>query len=185
MRFLAFLAAACAAAASAAPPPAPAALAPLAAGARVEAYFTPADDVAGVIASRIAAARRSVQVQAFLFTHRGIADALAKAARRGVAVEVIGDARQFEAGGLPVLRRLERAGARVWLHGAHAAFHHKVVIVDAAADDPVVVTGSFNFTRAAQERNAENVVVISASPALAARFAAEFARHRAEAARLQ
>ncbi|MGE0355470.1 MAG: phospholipase D-like domain-containing protein [Burkholderiales bacterium] len=152
---------------------------------RVEAYFTPADDVAGVIAARIAGARRSVQVEAYLFTHRGLAAALAKAARRGVAVEVIGDARQHETGGLPVLRSLDRAGARVWLHDGHAAFHNKFVLVDAGTPGAVVVTGSFNFTRSAQERNAENVVVITGSPALAARFAAQFERHRASAARLQ
>lgn len=153
--------------------------------ARVEAWFTPGDDVARVIAQRIAAARERVQVQAYLFTHRGIAAALAKAARRGVVVEVIGDARQHESGGLPVLKGLDRAGARIWLSSDHAAFHNKVVLVDAGTADAVVVTGSYNFTQAAQEKNAENVVVISGSPAVAARFARDFERHRARASRLQ
>ena len=153
--------------------------------ARVEAWFTPGDDVARVISQRIAAARERVQVQAYLFTHRGIAAALARAARRGVAVEVIGDARQHETGGLPVLRGLDRAGARIWLSADHAAFHNKVVLVDAGTAGAVVVTGSFNFTQAAQEKNAENVVVISGSPEVAARFARDFERHRARASRLQ
>ena len=153
--------------------------------ARVQAYFTPGDDVAAVIAGRIGAARHSVQVQAYLFTHRGIAAALARAARRGVAVEVIGDARQHETGGLPVLKGLDRAGARIWLSSDHAAFHNKVVLVDAGTAGAVVVTGSFNFTQAAQEKNAENVVVISGSPEVAARFARDFERHRARASRLQ
>jgi len=153
--------------------------------ARVEAYFTPGDDVARVIAERIAAARRTVQVEAYLFTHRRIASALAKAARRGVAVDVIGDAKQQEAGGLPVLRSLDRAGVRVWLQGEYAAFHNKVILVDAGTPSAVVITGSYNFTKAAQEKNAENIVVVSGSPALAARFAAEFERHLARASRLQ
>ena len=158
---------------------------PAPAPARVEAYFTPGDDVARVISERIAAARRTVQVEAYLFTHRRIAASLAKAAQRGVAVDVIGDARQQEAGGLPVLRSLDRAGVRVWLQGEYAAFHNKVVLVDAATPSAVVITGSYNFTRAAQERNAENIVVVSGSPALAARFAADFERHLARASRLQ
>ncbi len=173
-RVLALAAAALAAAASAAPP------AP-----RVEAYFTPGDDVARVIADRVAGARQSVQVQAYVFTSRRIAAALAKAAQRGVAVELVGDAKQHEAGGLPVLKSLQRAGVRIWLAGDYAAFHNKVVLVDAATPTAVVVTGSYNFTRAAQENNAENVVVISGSPEVARRFARDFERHRDRASRLQ
>ncbi len=177
-------AAACLAATLAAAQPAPrtgAAPAP----ARVEAYFTPGDDVAGVIAGRIEAARHAVQVQAYLFTHRGIAAALAKAARRGVTVELVGDARQHESGGLPVVKSLARAGVRVWLSGDYAAFHNKVVLVDAGTPSAVVITGSYNFTQAAQEKNAENVVVISGSPEVARRFARDFERHRDAASRLQ
>ena len=39
---------------------------------------------------------------------------------------------------------------------AHAIAHNKVMVVDGAT----VVTGSFNFTKAAEERNAENLLVI-------------------------
>jgi phosphatidylserine/phosphatidylglycerophosphate/cardiolipin synthase-like enzyme len=173
------------AAAFAAAAGAPAGRAPAAEAARVEAYVTPGDDVEGIIAGRIARARRTVQVQAYLFTNRRIAAALGKAARRGVSVEVIGDARQHEAGGLPVLKGLDRAGARIWLADGHAAFHNKVVLVDAATAAAVVITGSYNFTQAAQDKNAENVVVISGSPGVAARFARDFERHRAAASRLQ
>ena len=156
-----------------------------AASARVEAYFTPGDDVARIIAGHIAAARHTVQVQAYLFTNRRLATALAKAARRGVSVELVGDAKQHEAGGLPVLKGLDRAGVRIWLAADYAAFHNKVVLVDAGTPSAVVVTGSYNFTQAAQEKNAENVVVISGSPEVAARFARDFERHRARASRLQ
>jgi phosphatidylserine/phosphatidylglycerophosphate/cardiolipin synthase-like enzyme len=159
--------------------------APSSHAARVEAYFTPGDDVARVIVERIAAARHTVQVQAYLFTHRRIAAALAQAARRGVAVDLVGDARQQEAGGLPVLKSLDRAGVRIWLTAEYAAFHGKTVLVDAATPSAVVITGSYNFTQAAQERNAENVVVISGSPGIAERFSRDFERHRARASRLQ
>jgi phosphatidylserine/phosphatidylglycerophosphate/cardiolipin synthase-like enzyme len=151
----------------------------------IEAYFTPGDDVARVIAERIANARETVQVQAYLFTDRRIATALAKAAQRGLAVDLVGDAKQQEAGGLPVLKQLDRAGVRIWLQGDYAAFHNKVVLIDARTASPVVITGSYNFTRAAQEKNAENVVVIAGDSAIAARFAKDFERHRARASRLQ
>jgi len=38
----------------------------------------------------------------------------------------------------------------------HAIAHNKVMIIDGEA----VITGSFNFTKAAEESNAENLLVI-------------------------
>jgi len=152
--------------------------------ARVESYFTPGDEVDRVVTSRIDAARRSLHVAAYLFTHRRIAAALARAAKRGVAVELVADASQYQAGGLPRLRELDRAGVRIWLRDGLAAFHHKVVIVDAGASGATVLTGSFNFTQAAQDRNAENLVVIE-SREVVARFLADFERHRDASSRLQ
>jgi phosphatidylserine/phosphatidylglycerophosphate/cardiolipin synthase-like enzyme len=166
-------------------PPAPAPAADRAApNARVESYFTPGDDVERVVASRIDAAKRTLHVSAYLFTNRRIAAAFAKAARRGVEVELVADASQHQSGGLPRLRELDRAGVRIWLREGLAAFHHKVVIVDARTPAATVVTGSFNFTQAAQEKNAENIVVIE-SREVAGRFLADFERHRAASSRLQ
>ena len=155
-----------------------------AANARVEAYFTPGDEVDRVVAARIDAARRSIHVAAYLFTNRRIAAALARAAKRGAAVELVADASQYSSGGLPRLRDLDRAGVRIWLREGLAAFHHKVVIVDAGTAGATVLTGSFNFTQAAQDRNAENLVVIE-SREVAGRFLADFERHRAASSRLQ
>ena len=85
-----------------------------------------------------------------------------------------------------MLKQLERAGVRIWLQGDYAAFHNKVVL-DRCADTPapVVVTGSYNFTQAAQSKNAENIVVISGARDVAQRYARDFERHRASASRLQ
>ena len=140
--------------------------------------FTPADDVAGMIVSRIGQARQSVRMQAYLFTDRRIANALLAARKRGVEVEVIGDAAQRDSGGLPHLRALARAGVRVYLNGAHAAAHDKIVILDGDSAAAAVITGSYNFTHAAQAKNAENVVVISGNRAVTDRFVENFARHR-------
>jgi phosphatidylserine/phosphatidylglycerophosphate/cardiolipin synthase-like enzyme len=146
--------------------------------ARVEAAFTPGDDVAGLIVRQIAKSRHSVQMQAYLFTDRQIANALLAARRRGVEVEVIGDAAQYEAGGLPFLAPLARAGARVYLNAAQAASHNKIIIVDGGHPGAAVITGSYNFTHAAQSKNAENVVVISGNAALTGRFVDNFVLHR-------
>lgn len=144
----------------------------------VEVAFTPADDVAGMIVSRIGRAKDSVRMQAYLFTDRRIANALLAARKRGVEVELIGDAAQRDSGGLPHLKALARAGVRVYLNGAHAAAHDKIVIIDGDSPAAAVITGSYNFTHAAQARNAENVVVISGNRVVTDRFVENFARHR-------
>ena len=48
----------------------------------------------------------------------------------------------------------------------HAIAHNKVMIIDGNT----VITGSFNFTKAAEEKNAENVIVLKDNPALAQRY---------------
>ncbi|HUJ01911.1 MAG TPA: phospholipase D-like domain-containing protein [Usitatibacter sp.] len=150
--------------------------------AEVEVLFTPGDDVEGLLVQRIAGARDSVYVQAYLFTDRRIARALLDALHRGVQVEVIGDARQAADGGLPWLRALARAGARVYLDATARASHNKIVILDGDRPEAAVVTGSYNFTRSAQSRNAENVVVISANRTVTDRYVANFRARRAQAA---
>jgi len=144
--------------------------------AKVEAAFTPGDDISDLIAQRIARSRESVRMQAYLFTDRHIAGALYAAMRRGVKVEIVADAAQQQAGGLPLLEPLHRAGARVYLNTSHAASHNKIVIVDGTT----VITGSYNFTQAAQSRNAENVVVISGNRAITGRFVDNFEYHRSQ-----
>ena len=143
----------------------------------VEVAFTPGDDIAGLIVKRIGAAKERVQMQAYLLTDRRIANALLAARKRGVEVEVIGDAAQQRTGGHPHLKALDRAGVRVFLNGALASAHDKIVIVDGASDAAVVITGSYNFTRSAQEKNAENVVVLSGNRAVTDRFVQNFGRH--------
>jgi phosphatidylserine/phosphatidylglycerophosphate/cardiolipin synthase-like enzyme len=148
--------------------------------ARIEAAFTPGDDIAALLTQRIARSRKSVQVQAYLMTDRRIANALLAARRRGVEVEVIGDAAQHASGGLPHLGALERAGARIFLNAAHAASHNKIVIIDGAGDGATVITGSYNFTQAAQSKNAENVVVISGNRRVTDRFVENFELQRGQ-----
>jgi phosphatidylserine/phosphatidylglycerophosphate/cardiolipin synthase-like enzyme len=43
-------------------------------------------------------------------------------------------------------------------------------------DDQTVLTGSFNFTKAAEEQNAENLLVIH-DPQLAAKYAQNWKQH--------
>jgi phosphatidylserine/phosphatidylglycerophosphate/cardiolipin synthase-like enzyme len=47
-----------------------------------------------------------------------------------------------------------------YIDDKHAIAHNKIMIIDKAT----VITGSFNFTKAAEEKNAENVLIIKDKP---------------------
>jgi phosphatidylserine/phosphatidylglycerophosphate/cardiolipin synthase-like enzyme len=146
--------------------------------ANVEIAFSPRDDVRSMIVERIGRAKESVQMQAYLLTDRRVAHALVAARKRGVEVEVIGDAIQHGTGGLPHAKALDRAGVRVFLNESFVSAHDKIIIVDGGSDAGFVITGSYNFTSSAQERNAENVVVLSGNRAVTGRYLANFEFHR-------
>ncbi len=54
------------------------------------------------------------------------------------------------------LHELQRAKIEVGIDKVPSIAHNKVIIIDKKK----VITGSFNFTAAADKRNAENVIVI-------------------------
>jgi phosphatidylserine/phosphatidylglycerophosphate/cardiolipin synthase-like enzyme len=154
---------------------------PFAATGTVQYAFTPGDRADDMIIAAIAAARREVLVQAFSFTHRRIGSALAAARRRGVEVVVLADAEQMRTNSSSALRDLARAGVPVMLDEQHAWAHNKVMVIDAGFDDCAVITGSYNFTSAAQQRNAENVLILRGNAPLCEAYRNNWLRHRAHA----
>lgn len=145
--------------------------------ARVEAAFTPGDDIGGKVVAAIQRARRQVLVQAYSFTHDDIARALLEAYRRGVEVRIIADRGQTEQMERSLVPGLAKAGIPVWLDGEHQSAHNKLMVIDAGTPAAVIITGSFNFTRAGQYKNAENEVFISGNEALAQAYVRNWQRH--------
>ncbi len=145
--------------------------------ATVRAAFTPQEDVAGQIVAAVRQAKHQILVQAFSFTHDGIAQALIEAHKRGVEVKLIADREQTEKMDHGQVPRLAMAGIPVWLDGEHQSAHNKVMVIDAGSAAAQVLTGSFNFTKAAQYKNAENVVFLSGNPALAEAYARNWQSH--------
>jgi phosphatidylserine/phosphatidylglycerophosphate/cardiolipin synthase-like enzyme len=150
---------------------------------RVELAFTPGDAIDARIVAAIDAAEREVLVLAYTFTQTRIAKALVAAHRRGVAVEVLADRAQTRETPHGVVPLLVDAGVPVWLDGNFAAAHNKVVVIDADLDRAVAITGSYNFTVAAQKRNAENVAIFRDQPDVAQAYRAYFRRLQARALR--
>jgi phosphatidylserine/phosphatidylglycerophosphate/cardiolipin synthase-like enzyme len=147
----------------------------------VEALFSPHDDIEAAILRVLRGARRSIHVQAYLFTSRALAAALIEAKARGVRVEVLADGEQAARAENSRIPQLLEAGIAVALEVRYAAAHNKIILVDAAEAGGAVVTGSYNFTYSARLRNAENVVVLRGNPPVLRAYLDNWKRHRAEA----
>jgi phosphatidylserine/phosphatidylglycerophosphate/cardiolipin synthase-like enzyme len=67
---------------------------------------------------------------------------------------------------------LANSGIPPMIDAAHGIAHNKVMVIDGET----VITGSFNFTKAAEEKNAENLLVIR-DKALARRYLENWQEH--------
>ncbi len=127
----------------------------------IQVYFSPGGGATAAVVEALAHATNSVLVQAYSFTSAPIAEALVEARRRGVQVQVILDESQ-RTERYSEADFLQHNDMRTLIDAQHAIAHNKIMIIDGY----LVLTGSFNFTRAAEERNAENLLVIN-DPVLA------------------
>ena len=137
-----------------------------------ETFFSPRGGCTQAVVHELRSARQSILVQAYSFTSAPIAGALVEAARRGVLVEVVLD-KSNRTGKYSSADFVAHAGIPTWIDDRHAIAHNKVIIIDEAT----VITGSFNFTKAAEESNAENLLVLR-STELASRYTQQFLEHR-------
>jgi phosphatidylserine/phosphatidylglycerophosphate/cardiolipin synthase-like enzyme len=140
--------------------------------ATVSVCFTPAQTCVGEIVQAIDNAHTEVLVQAYTFTSHEIFPALVRAYGRGVNVEVLLDRTATAAA-----TYLDSQGIPVDVDPAPGIAHEKSMIIDRA----LVIAGSYNWTRAAEHRNSEDVTFI-ASPAVAGWFAENWNRRRAVSA---
>ena len=138
--------------------------------------FSPKGGCTDAIVAAIDRAQHVVEMQGYSFTSRPIGSALVAAKRRGVKVTLVLDAaatseHRGEAD------YVVRNGVPVFLDARHALAHNKVLLVDGRT----LITGSFNFTRAAEEDNAENVLVLHDQPDLQDAYEDNFRQHLAHA----
>ena len=121
----------------------------------IEVHFSPNGGCTETVVKELRAAKSTIRVQAYLFTSVPIAKALVDAHKRGVDVRVILDQSQ-RTDKYSSADFMAHAGILTLIDAKHAVAHNKVMVIDGET----VVTGSFNFTKAADEKNAENLLVI-------------------------
>jgi phospholipase D len=117
--------------------------------------FTPGDNCANKIIRAITQTKKEILVQAYSFSDASIAKALVLARARGVDVRIILDKSQLKAryGLIPYFIS---NNINPIIDNEVAIAHNKIIILDRHT----VITGSYNYTGAAKNKNAENVVII-------------------------
>ena len=142
-------------------------------GCTVDVLFSPDGGCEDRIIEEIEGAKKAIRVQMYFFTSKPITEALIEAHKRGIKVEIILDKSQQKMtyGRFRVLRR---AGISVYFDSEHAIANNKIMLIDRRT----VITGSYNFTKAAEEKNAENVLIIKGEADVLDRYRANFKAHR-------
>jgi mitochondrial cardiolipin hydrolase len=122
-----------------------------------------------VLHDEIAASQHTVDAVVYKFDAKPLRKALHDALERGLAVRIVADEEASE-GDKSDLRRIARHGAKVRLWKKEK-LHAKFVTLDGRR----VVTGSFNWTKSADDHNVELLIRYD-DPAVAARFSELFQR---------
>ena len=121
----------------------------------VSSYFSPDRGAAAVLIGFIDRCKSKIDVAIYAITHDDIAEALCRAHRRGVKVRILVDELQARSR-YSDDEKLILEGISLKEDATSGAMHNKFIIGDGSA----VITGSFNWSKNADERNAENFVII-------------------------
>jgi phosphatidylserine/phosphatidylglycerophosphate/cardiolipin synthase-like enzyme len=117
-------------------------------------FFSPNGGAENAIVRSIDSAKKHIRVQAYSFTSKPIAEALIRAKDRGCDISIILDRTQRTARGSQYQKCAEKIPVR--FDTRVRIQHNKVIIIDSAR----VITGSFNFSNAAERSNAENLLIL-------------------------
>jgi phosphatidylserine/phosphatidylglycerophosphate/cardiolipin synthase-like enzyme len=139
-------------------------------------YFSPHGGATDAVVCAVSAATQQMLVQAYSFTSAPIAKALVEAHACRVKVLAVLDT-SHETETYSAATFLAHAGIQTLIAAAHAIAHNKVMVIDSAT----ILTGSLNFTKAAEAKNAENLLVITDAPALVRAYEQNIMAHAAHA----
>lgn len=106
---------------------------------------------------KIRAAKKSLFVSLFTFTHKSLAEEIARAHARGVRVKVVLDLYSGIGASAQVVEFLKKEGVPVFLSQGPQLLHHKFALID----DQTLVMGSANWTKAAFTKNNDCLLCLS------------------------
>ena len=123
--------------------------------AKTEVYFSLSENPQKAIIKNINQAETYINIAMYTFTDQEIALSLANAQKRGVKVRVYLDRSQIEST-YSISRLLVQKGIKVRISSNNYIMHHKFAIID----NRLLLTGSYNWTFAANNKNEENLMII-------------------------
>ena len=135
-------------------------------------YFSPHGGCTDAILSQLNQAKTEILLQAYSFTSQPIAQGLIRAKQRGVKITAVLD-KSNRSQKHSAAASLKDVGIPVFIDDKHAIAHNKIMIID----NRVVITGSFNFTMAAENKNAENLLILEDIPEMTRAYQENFQNH--------
>ena len=140
-------------------------------GTQISAYFSPKNDTISPLLKEIQSAEKSIHFMAFSFTHDRLGKAMRDRFEAGVDVQGVFEERQAN-NRYAEYKSMKEAGLSVALDENSGAMHHKVIVIDGET----VITGSYNFSKNAETRNNENLLIIKGNQEIAEAYTSEFQR---------
>lgn len=126
--------------------------------------FSPEGSAQQLVINTLNSARHAINLMGYSFTSPEVVKALIAAKRRGVDVRVVLDSKGNQGrASVAAINLLVNAEIEVRTVDNYKIMHDKVAIIDGIT----VQTGSYNYSRAAQRSNSENVVVMWQMPEVA------------------
>lgn len=140
----------------------------------IDVYFSPSGGAQQAIIQEIDQAKKQLLVQAYGFSSVPISKAIYEAKRRNIDVEIILD-KCNETQKYSCVKFLTNKGILLLIDYKPHIAHSKIMIID----EKDVITGSYNFTKAAEYSNTENILIIKDNLDLAKKYIQNF-RNRQE-----
>ena len=129
-------------------------------GSPVELYFSPSDGTTAAIQAEIEAANANFEFALLTLTRDDLGDAIVEL-NQSFFVSPIGVIEQVNVTGSE-FDNLISNGVQAYHHDISGDCHHKYCIIDHSAveSDPMVITGSHNWSSSAENVNDENTVIV-------------------------
>ena len=125
-------------------------------GTRVDTYFSPDDHVLTALYNLLSDANKSIYFLAFSFTSNELGAVVREKADAGLTIKGVMDEEQIASNTGTEFDPFRQAGLDVLIDGNAGQMHHKIFIVDGK----IAVLGSYNFSKSAEERNDENIIIV-------------------------
>lgn len=133
----------------------------------IEAGFSPEGTALQLVLKTIETAQQEIRLMGYTFTSPEVVRSLIAAKRRGVDVRVVLDWKantgNHNKASKAAMNLLTGAGIPVRTVSSYKILHNKATITDVRN----IQVGSFNYSRAADSSNSENVLVVWDDPELA------------------